>query len=414
MKTKNLLVLASFLIVLVIFPRELKAQSTEGFIYGKVFTVGGDVFEGQIRWGKEEAYWFDFFNATKEENSFLRYLDRDEIDDLEKRSDEWGERWTRNWLNFSRGDSEFNHTFVCQFGDIKSITVRSRNRVEMELKDGQTLHLDDGSNDVGARLRVMDAELGEVQIKWDRLDRVEFLDTPKNLTARFGDPIYGTVKTRRGEITGFIQWDHDERLGSDELDGETRDDDFSIPFRNIKSIEKGGRGVDLVTKSGREMYLIGSNDVNSENRGIIVNTPGEGRVDIPWREFESVEFLEVPKNRMPTYSDFEKPKSLSGTVTTVNGKSYSGKIIFDLDEELDIEIIQGESDNIEYLIPFRAVKRIHPKNYNYSAIELKNGEKLVIGDSQDVSEKNYGILVFQDEDNYKYIAWEDLEEIVFK
>ncbi len=414
MKAKILSTLLVLCIVLVIYPREIQSRTTEGFIYGKVYTISGESFEGQIRWGKEEAYWFDFFNATKEENSFLRYLDRDEIDDLEKRNDEWGGRWARNWFNFSNRDGEFNHTFVCQFGDIKSLTVRSRNRVEMELKNGQTLRLDDGSNDVGARLRVMDAELGEVQIKWDRLDKVEFMDTPKDLDARFGDPIYGTVKTQRGDVTGFIQWDHDERLGSDELDGENRDDDFSIPFRNIVSIEKGGRGVDIVTKRGREIYLWGSNDVNSDNRGIIVNTPGEGRVDIPWREFESLEFTEIPKNTMPSYSDFVKPKSLSGTVTTVNGKSYSGKIIFDLDEELDIEIIQGESDNIEYLIPFRAVKRIRPKNYHYSELELRNGDKLVLGDSQDVSDKNYGILVFQDEDNYKYIAWEDLEEIVFK
>lgn len=414
MKTKILLALVSLFIVLVIFPSELKSQSTEGFIYGKVFTTGGDVFEGQIRWGKEEAFWFDFFNATKQENSFLRYLDRDEIDELERRSDEWGGRWARKWFNFSNTNGEFNHTFVCQFGDIKSLTVNSRNRVEMELKDGQRLRLDDGSNDVGAKLRIMDAELGEVQVNWDRLDKVEFMDTPKHLEASFGDPIYGTVKTRRGDITGFIQWDHDERLGSDKLDGETRDDDFSIPFSNIKSIAKSGRGVDIVTKRGRDMHIWGSNDVNSENRGIIVNTPGMGRVDIPWREFESVEFTEMPDNTMPSYGEYVKPKSLSGTVTTVKGESFSGKIVFDLDEELDIELIQGESDDIEYLIPFRAVKRIHPKNYHYSELELKNGEKLVIGNSQDVSEKNYGILVFQDEDNYKYIAWEDVEEIVFK
>lgn len=414
MKAKILSALVSLFLVLLIYPTEIKSQTSEGFIYGKVYTTGGDVFEGQIRWGKEEAYWFDFFNATKQENSYLRYLDRDEIDNLERRSNEWGGRWARRWFNFSDGNREFNHTFVCQFGDIKSLTVRGRNRVELELKNGQTLRLDDGSNDVGARLHIMDAELGEVQIKWDRLDKVEFMDTPKDLEARFGDPIYGTVKTSRGEITGFIQWDHDERLGSDVLDGETRDDDFSIPFRNIKSIEKRGRGVDVVTKRGREMYLWGSNDVNSENRGIIVNTPGMGRVDIPWREFESVEFFDAPENAMPTYSEYVKPKSLSGTVTTVRGESFSGKIVFDLDEELDIELIQGESDNIEYLIPFRAVKRIRPKNYHYSELEFRNGEKIVIGDSQDVSDKNHGILVFQDEDNYKYIAWQDLEEIVFK
>ncbi len=415
MKKGILTIIASLLLVLVIYPGELKAQTDKGFIYGKVYTISGEVFEGQIRWGKEEAFWFDFFNATKQGNSFLRYLDRDEVEELEKRSRDWGERWARRWFNVSSwNDEDFNHVFVCQFGDIKTLTVRSRNRVEIELKNGQTYRLDDGSNDIGARLRIMDAELGEVQVKWERLDKVEFMDTPNKLDAKFGEPIFGTVTTRRGEITGFIQWDHDERLGNDKLDGESRDDDLSIPFKNIKSITKGGRGVDLVTKTGREIYLWGSNDVNSDNRGIIVNTSDMGRVDIPWREFEKVEFKEPGKNDVPEYRNFEKPKALSGTVTTIRGESFSGKIVFDLDEEYDFEILQGESDDIEYLVPFRAIKRIVPKNYHYSEIFLVNGEKLLLGDSQDVSDKNYGILVFEDEDNHTYIKWEDVEEIVFK
>ena len=173
------------------------------------------MFEGQIRWGKEEAFWFDFFNATKQENSFLRYLDRDEIDELENRSDEWGGRWARKWFNVTNWDREFNHTFVCQFGDIKTLTVRSRNRVELELKNGQSLRLDDGSNDVGARLRIMDAELGEVRVKWDRLDKVEFMDTPKNLEEKMGEALYGTVKTRRGDITTGV----DIQIGCDRARG---------------------------------------------------------------------------------------------------------------------------------------------------------------------------------------------------
>lgn len=281
MKTKFLAALIVVFVTGLLATAPIKAQNSEGFIYGKVYTVGGDTYEGQIRWGKEEVYWFDFFNATKPKNKYLGYLSRDEMEDLD-RGNHWAERWVERMFSFSESSSRFGHTFVCQFGDIKSITVRGRNRVMLELRNGKEIRLDDGSNDVGARIRVLDSELGEVTIKWDRLDKVEFMDTPKNLRTRMGDPIYGTVYTRDGEITGYIQWDHDERLSTDKLDGDTRDDDLSIPFGKIRSIEKSGRGVELITKSGRELYLWGSNDVDRDNRGIIVNIHGMGRVDIPW------------------------------------------------------------------------------------------------------------------------------------
>ena len=45
---------------------------------------------------------------------------------------------------------------------------------------------------------------------------------------------------------------------------------------------------------------------------------------------------------------------------------------------------------------------------------MVNGEKLVLGEGQDVSDKNYGVLVFEDERNPEYIQWSDIEEIKFK
>ncbi|MCP4551624.1 MAG: cell division protein FtsQ, partial [Bacteroidetes bacterium] len=324
------------------------------------------------------------------------------------------ERWVERFVSANNRDNSFTHTFVCQFGDIKAIEVRGRNRVNLELKDGQVIRLDDGSNDVGARLKILDQDLGEVEFKWDRLDRVEFYPTPENLIRKFGDPIYGTVQTRYGEITGFIQWDHDERLLSDKLDGDTRHEDYSIPFDQIKSIEKYGRGVLLISKLEEKLELHNSNDVNRENRGIIVNMPGMGRVDVPWKEFEKIVFSDPTIEDVYAYDDFEEPESLSGTVSMVDGSSASGIIVYDLDETLDIEILNGEKDDIEYLIPFKTIKRIIPKNYYYSQISLRNGDLLLLGKSQDVTDFNTGILVFESENNYKYIPWTEIEEIEFK
>ena len=48
-----------------------QAQDT-GFLYGKVTTIDNKEYTGAIRWGKEEVYWTDMFNASKEENENLR------------------------------------------------------------------------------------------------------------------------------------------------------------------------------------------------------------------------------------------------------------------------------------------------------------------------------------------------------
>ncbi len=414
MKTK-ILVTILILVSLITSDAYSQTDTDDLFIYGKVTTIDGDQFTGMIRWGTEEVFWFDFFNATKPNNEFIQYLSRSDMNHLRETSDHWAERWVERIFDINDGgNNSFTHTFACQFGDLRSIEVRSRNRVNVVLKDGQVIRLDDGSNDVGAKIRVLDEELGKVEVRWERLDRVDFMEAPNNVKEKFGEPIYGTVETRYGEVTGYIQWDHDERLSGDKLDGDTRHDDYSIPFENIKSIEKYGRGSLVITKSGKELELHSSNDVNRENRGIIVNTPGSGRVDISWSEFEKLTLFEPKSADIVGYNDLSEPSKLSGTVNLVDGSSYSGIIVYDLDESLDIEVLNGEKDDIEYLIPFRAIKKISPKNYYYTQVTLNDGEMLLLGKSQDVSDQNTGVIVFESENNYRYIPWEDIEDITFK
>ena len=240
---------------------------------------------------------------------------------------------------------------------------------------------------------------------------VEFMDTPSNLNDKMGDPLYGTVEFYGGEYTGFIQWDHDERLSEDILDGDNRDGDVKIEFGKLASIERERGGSNIVTKSGREMYLRGSNDVNGENRGIIVTTDF-GRVDIPWREFKKVTFKDAPAN-FKSYKDFANVKKLSGTVTTKNGETLSGEIIYDLDEEYSFEMLQGNDDDVKYIIPMESVKSIAPKNYDYSQVVLKNGTELLIGDARDVNEENDGLLVFAGGGDPEFILWEDIKSITF-
>ena len=390
------------------------AAQDEGFIYGKLTTIDGESYTGQIRWGKEEAYWADHFNGTKEDNDTYKYLTRDDRDRLRDR-DRGRDRWSRNGINWNWSSSrsyDVTHEFRCSFGDIAKLEIRRQSEVQLTLRNGEKIYVEDGSNDFGTEVVIMDNELGKTSFRWSRIEVIEFMDTPKTLQSKLGDPLYGTVKTYGGEFTGFIQWDHDERISTDILDGESRDGNIDVEFGNIKSIERDRSGSTVITKSGRELYLRGTNDVNSGNRGIIVNTDF-GRVDIPWKEFKIVEFSDAASSGT-NYASFANPKKVSGTVLTTKGESISGTIIYDLDEEFDFEMIQGSDDDIEYFIPMKYISKIVPKNYDNSTIILKSGKEIMLGDSRDVSEDNDGVIVLTGSGNdSKYIFWSDVKEITF-
>ena len=390
---------------------EVNAQD-QGFIYGDVTTIDGNTYQGQIRWGKEEAYWHDIFNATKTSNDHFQYLSSSE-----KREATQKESEIFDWRIISIWSDEYSnvlHQFSCRFGDIRAIQVTGKQRLILTLKDDSSMELKGGSNDVGTYVRIMDEEIGEMQIKWDRIDRVEFKDTPRKLTEKFGEPLYGEVETRvNGKFKGYIQWDHDERLGDDKLDGKSRDGSASIAFDRIRRITSKGSRSEVELKSGRVMDISGTNDVNGGNRGIIVSMDGIGRVDIPWTEFREVVF-EDTKNSGKPYSYYGKPQPLRGKVITTADDEYEGVMVYDVDEAIDIELIQGKDDRIEYIIPIRNIKRITPRNYNYSTVEFKKGGKALIGDARDVSENNSGVLVFEKGNKSPtYVAWRKVSEIIF-
>jgi len=387
----------------------LNAQD-EALIYGKLTTIDGDSYTGQIRWGKEEAIWTDIFNGTKEENENYRFLSREERNDM-REDRRRGNRWNGWNISWGNNDYETTHEFQARFGDIAKLEIERRSEVKLTLRNGESMFIENGSNDFDTEIHIMDTELGKTSFRWSRIEMVEFMETPKNLSEKMGDALYGTVAFYGGEYTGFIQWDHDERLSEDILDGDTRDGDVKIEFGKLASIERDRGGSNIVTKSGREMYLRGSNDVNSGNRGIIVTTDF-GRVDIPWNEFKKVTFKDAPKGAI-AYSNFSKMDKLSGTVTTTDGKTLSGKIIYDLDETYTFEMLQGKDDDVEYIISMGNIKSISPKNYDYSTVVLKNGTELLLGDARDVNEDNDGVLVFTGGGDPEYIRWEDIKTITF-
>ena len=389
--------------------------STQQFIYGEITTVDNEKYKGHIRWGKEEVFWFDFFNSVKKGNDNLKWLSSNEEEALNGESKK-EKKWYSGVVQYGwKTKADHNHLFACQFGDIKAINVHSGERVILEFKDGSEYELDGGSNDIGTKVQLSDDELGIVKMDWKRIKRVEFMQAPANSESAFGNALYGTVKTVRGEYEGFLQWDHDERLDSDVLNGHSADGEMDIEFGKIKSIKKDDNASMVTLHSGRTFKLRGTNDVDGGNRGIIVSTPNYGRVDISWGEFEEIHFTEVPNNAGLAYSDYNGSKKLKGVVKTFDDGTLSGDIIFDLDETYQLEMLNGVSDHVEYLIPFSVVKEIKPMNRKESKVTLNNGESFLFQGSVDVSEDNDGILVFiGNDDKPKYVSWAEVESITFE
>ncbi len=394
------------MMILMTTPVVSHAQGNEEFIYGTITAKSGDTYEGFMRWGKEELTWHDIFNSTK--------LDEDIRKSSSGKGSIWGDfDWSLGslWKNNYSGS---NHIFACRFGDIATLHLKGRERVEIELKNGAIIKVEGGSNDVGATINMRDYELGMVRFDWDKIKRIDFHQSPQNRRHKYGNLIYGIAETRRGaSYQGYIKWDDDERVGEDILHGDSRNGEQEVPFENIAVIEKKDDGSDVTVKSGRTIFLDGSNDVGDGNRGIIVYEDDLGTVKIPWKYFNKLTIVDPPVG--PSYSSFMQPQPLEGTVTLYNGDAHSGQLVFDLDEMWDIEILNGEDDYVEYEIPFRNIKSIVPKNRSYSMIYLRNGEELLLGDSQDVSDDNDGVMIINNQsDDAVIIDWDDIDKITFK
>ena len=381
------------------------APDPRGFLYGTVETDSNKTYRGLLRWGNEEAFWDDLFNSAKRDLPALeKYGDKEtERERIEVFGVTIGYRWH---------ESSTERVFIARFGDIAQIDVDGDDDVRVTMKDGSKLELEGASNDVGATVTVVDESLGEIALDWHDIERVRFEAAPGRVKPA-APRLFGKVETDAGTFEGFVQWDSQECTGTDKLDGETDDGDVSIAMGKIRSITKHGSSRSKVElEDGRSFVLGGTNDVDSSMRGVFVEDPRYGRVKVEWREFERVEFHGTNKSGRG-YDEYKPGGKLQGRVADRDGKTYSGKLVFDLDEEADWEMLNGNRDGVEYYIPFSMIRSIEPRS-DESLVVLRGGEELVLEDGQDVAERNAGVLVQESGGRTTYVRWRDVERVSFE
>lgn len=384
-------------------------QDSRGFLYGRITTRSGSAYEGRLRWNEEEAFWGDFFNAAKKDLPYLEYVPREgrrHRDSFEVFGIPIGVHW---------GDDDDGRQLVARFGDLRRIEVGRGENATVVYKSGARYEVHGGSNDISSdtEITVWDRGANEIQVRWKEIRTIDFLPTPANLAV----PVFrlrGTVVTEDGAFRGYIQWDQDECLSSDKLDGETRDGEVSLQMGQIRSIGRRSRSSsEVVLWDGRKLVLDGTNDVDSSNRGIYVHDWRFGRVLINWDAFRRVDF-DPPGDSGPAYTDFRPGRPLFGKVSTAQGKTYRGRLVYDADETETMEFLDGQQHDVEYSIPFARLASLVPER-NSSRVVYKGGRELMLADSVDVDRDNAGVLVFeQGQEKPRYIAWGDVRRIDFE
>jgi hypothetical protein len=407
-----MLILTKTLMSILLVGTGLFSQYSKALIYGKVTMRDGEVYQGVIRWGDDEALWDDTFNATKTENPYKKYLEREDFEEIE---DE--DRVSFFGLKFSWNKRLDTHQFVCFFGDIKKIMPDGKSYAVLLMKNGEKFEVERNGEDIGLSIKIIDSKEGQKKLKWRQIDEIEFMQAPESIKEDFGKPLIAKVITSYGDFEGSVQWEEgEEGLDTDKLDGENREtkDDEKIKFSEIRSVRFSSRRYSTVElKSGETMELGGTNDVDSDHRGLIVKDPRYGWLKIKRKEIDKVIFNEN-YSILKSYDDYQATKELEATVFLESGTSISGRIVYDMDESLDFELLDGSIDDTEYRIPFRDISKIVPRNRYGSEVILKNGIKLRLEESQDVSKRNTGILVWTDRNKPEFVPWKKIKAIEFK
>ncbi|HWR83144.1 MAG TPA: hypothetical protein VN285_07565 [Candidatus Deferrimicrobium sp.] len=390
------------------------AADDSGRIYGRIETAEGDALEGFIRWDKNEADWVDILDATKE----MKHLDdvkgRRKYRDRETSIEIFGIRIG----NERSSDYEWSSTAQAgiRFGHLKSMEILDDETARLTLKSGQEIELTQMSTDIGSSIReiiIEDEREGEMELVWDDLETIEFMSAPSQTRSNFGPRLYGTLVTQDGEkYTGFVCWDVDEVFANDVLDGDEDHRSRKVKFGRIASAERYSAGATRITlRDGQEMILRGSNDVDDDNRGILILDPALGQVTVHWDEFDRLDFTDPPAQ--VGYDDFDGGGPLKGTVFTEDGESHTGTIRWDNDEEYSWEILNGSYHDADFDIELGLVKSIEKRSARSAIVTLLDGRSFRLSGSNDVDDDNKGIFIKLTDGEEVEVAWDEFDHVEF-
>lgn len=383
-----------------------------GFLYGTLVDQSGATHTGFLRWESEEAYWDDTFDSRQVESLWREHIDFEALH-KEKQKAYFESHGLLDRLAYAlhnkNPDDDLSRLFLVRFGDLARIAIDADDNITITLNNGAQYEVAGYANDVRSDILVYTGAARPTEFAWDELAEIRFSEAPVEATP-YARRLSGTVKTTRGDFTGFIMWDMSECTTIDVLNSDQED----VAMGDIKSISRTDDGHAEVTfTDGRVAVLSGSNDVDHSNRGIGIETSQFGRIYVPWRRVLSVDFANDLGSGLGR-SDFGLNGTLQGRVTDLAGKIYSGRLIYDLDEAYVHDIFSGEIRGYIYEIPFALISSIEPMADETSRLTLRDGLVLELNNDQDTGQDNGGVLVFAaEEKTAQRIPWAQIVKIEF-
>jgi hypothetical protein len=393
------------------------AANPEPIIFGTVTETNGQTYTGSIRWGDQETFLSDIFNGRKIATVGIEHLSDDEKDDLIDHQP--GPQVTIGDLQVTFksffGKEIEQPYFKVPFGSVKQLEIdNKKNLFTTTLHDGSTIVSDgSSSNDLSSDIFVKNLQGETKGFELDDLSLITFAQAPA-AALTFGDGIYGTVTSSIGTFEGRVMWDKDERLTYEELDGEDESQDYEIKFSDIKSIEKNGNASIVVLRNETTLNLTGTNDVNNGNRGIWVDHPDLGRVEIEWSQFKKlvIEDVSVKWLDFDDYANITKP--LKGQVELKDGsKLDADSITYDMNQQSSSELMYVKVNEANREIPLRTIQKINVKHELAVEFFLQDQTIILAYGNRSVTRENNGILI-RSQGTHRWIPWEQVQAVTFK
>ena len=364
-------------------------------LFGEVATVDNQIYRGFISWGGIKNYWIDFFEASKPQNPYSSFFsDSDEV-------------------FFNNGTQILStpprHIFSCRFGNIKSIRPTDEKEVLLQLKNGYGFTLIKGnSKDIRTNIQVT-TPVETVSIKWDQISEIHFMSADSNAVAPHLNQVAGIVKSSQGIYKGLINWNYNSQKSIE------KNNNINNTLQKMKKIVrwKGTQGnhyKGIYALEHNPKAFFPNTSVLEPMENVMINMPNTGLVTVTINRFNELEMIPLSELTLLSYDDFAAPETIKGEVITRNNEKISGNLAYDLDENMNFEVLDGKNNNITYQIPFKYIRSIEPKNYKYSFITLKNGSQLSLGDAPDVNHENSGIIIFGNEIPV-YIPWNEIKAV---
>ncbi|RPJ80962.1 MAG: hypothetical protein EHM18_17600, partial [Acidobacteria bacterium] len=186
-------------------PSTAAAEAHPSFLFGRVTTLRGVTYEGRLRWGRDqEAFWGDYFNGVRNENPWAAHVPPERLSREGRSIEIFG-------IKIASRDHQIDlgRPFMARFGDIARIEAAGARKVRVTLKSGTVTDLNrSDASDFDDGVRVWDGRRGVVDLDSLWVRSIELLPPDRSREAPYR--LHGTVQTRQGDFTGFVQWNREE------------------------------------------------------------------------------------------------------------------------------------------------------------------------------------------------------------